>query len=47
MKNTVTVIRNLINGFNRQLDAGTNSISEQKYIAGKYMQKKHHKEISL
>lgn len=39
MKNIVPIIRNLINGFSRQLEAGTNSISEQKDTAGKYMQK--------
>lgn len=35
MKNIVAIIRNSVNGFKSQMDAGTNSFSEQKDTAEK------------
>lgn len=35
MKNIVTIVRNSVNGFKSQMDAGTNSFSEEKDMAKK------------
>ena len=47
MKNIVTIVRNSVNGFKSQMDAGTNSFSEEKDTAEKNLSKKHHRELKL
>lgn len=45
MKNIITIIRNSINGFSRQLKAGANRVCEQKKLGNIYRQ--YHREKVL